>query len=197
LAAKTKWIVMAVLFLALNTADPCAAQSMASKRSVLTNRDIVTLAKAGFDEDFVIDAIARSRKEFDTSADALAALAGEGITQRIVRAILDSETSAPKPEATRAEAAPQTTQPPQPQPAAPEPSPKASAKASSKKQPRPAPISMAISGNISYSESSSMFWGLMQKKVGVGSAATRPEDAMPLHMGTAFAGVLASSGKAR
>jgi hypothetical protein len=38
---------------------------------------------------------------------------------------------------------------------------------------------------------------MMQKKVGVGAAAARPEDAMPLHMGTAFAGVLASSSKAR
>jgi hypothetical protein len=189
---KTKWILIAVLFLTPNLVGPCAAQGMASRRSALTNKDIVTLAKAGFDEDFVIDAIARSRKEFDTSADALAALAAEGVTQRIARAMLDSAPSASKAETKGAEVTPQA---PDPQPSL-----KASEKASAKKQPKqpkPTPIGMAIGANMPYSESRSAFWGMLQKKVEVGASATRSENAMALHMGTAYAGVLASAGKAR
>jgi hypothetical protein len=63
------------LILALAIASLCNAQNNSLRRNVLTNRDITTLANAGFDEQFLIGLIVNSRKQFDTTADALAALA--------------------------------------------------------------------------------------------------------------------------
>jgi hypothetical protein len=74
-----------ILFLAV--AGVSAAANL--HRSVLSNHDVVTLAKAGFDEEFLVNLIVSSRTHFDTSPDAVAALAEQGVTQRIVEVMMN------------------------------------------------------------------------------------------------------------
>lgn len=54
-------------------------------RHILTNESIVTLAKAGFDELFIVERIRTSRTHFDTSVDGLVALKKAGITEDLIR----------------------------------------------------------------------------------------------------------------
>src|SRR5579863_5681911 len=96
LARKT-WTHCCPLILFACAVGLSNAQSHALHRNVLTNRDIVTLAKAGFDEEFLIKIIQSSHKQFDTAPDALAALAEQGITQRIVEVMMSPEPAIPPP----------------------------------------------------------------------------------------------------
>src|SRR5215471_21860945 len=69
---------------------PAAAQEPGAtplSRHVLTNESIVTLAKAGFDELFIIERIRTSRTHFDTSVEGLVALKQAGLTEDVIRAI--------------------------------------------------------------------------------------------------------------
>lgn len=59
----------------LGAASEVWPQTVPLTQNCLTNQDIVTLAKAGFSEDFVIDLIGMSRTQFDLSASGLAELA--------------------------------------------------------------------------------------------------------------------------
>jgi hypothetical protein len=77
----------------LAAAAACRAQTAVSSRNLLTNRDVVTLADAGFGEEFIIETIAASRTEFDTSADALAELKKHGVKDDIIRAMRDARPS--------------------------------------------------------------------------------------------------------
>lgn len=54
-------------------------------RHVLTNESIITLAKAGFDELFIIERVRTSRTQFDTSVDGLVALKQAGLTEDLIR----------------------------------------------------------------------------------------------------------------
>ena|ERR1039458_1217435 len=76
--------ILPLLFAAL-----CSAQTAPQTRNSFTNRDIVVLAKAGFNEDFILDAMAGARTQFDTTADGLAALAHEGVTETVIRAMMN------------------------------------------------------------------------------------------------------------
>jgi hypothetical protein len=80
-------------------AAPGSAQDAPLNRNTLTNRDVVTLAEAGFSEEFLIEMVATSRAKFDTTADGLAELAKHGIKEDVIRAIRAprSETSARAP----------------------------------------------------------------------------------------------------
>jgi hypothetical protein len=51
----------------------------------LTNENIVTLAKAGFDELFIAQLIRRSRTDFDTSVPGMVALKQAGVSQDLIR----------------------------------------------------------------------------------------------------------------
>ena len=91
-------LTMAMLGLGAGDAPRAAGQSVVPAKSVqtkdvLTNRAIVTLAWAGFNEDFLIELIRNSRTEFDTSADGLAVLAKQGINEQIIRVILGSASA--------------------------------------------------------------------------------------------------------
>ena len=121
-------------------------------RDVLSNRDVVTLAKAGFDEEFLIKVIVSSRTHFDTSADALAALAEQGVTQRIVEVMMNpgvAATQAGAPTRSVAEVA----------------KPIRASKVS--------PARLAIMENAPYYESKSVLFGLWKRKVGVGAPLTK------------------------
>jgi hypothetical protein len=95
---------------AQSAAGPSAAeQSIVTTREVLTNSSIITLAAAGFNEAFLIELIMKSTTRFDTSADGIASLAQEGITERVIRAMRNAPaggavaTSGAKPITTTAE----------------------------------------------------------------------------------------------
>jgi len=78
-----------IVFGLLALAAACGAQTAAPPRNTLTNRDVVTLADAGFGEEFIIETIGASRVEFDTTADGLAELKKHGIKEDIIRAMRD------------------------------------------------------------------------------------------------------------
>jgi hypothetical protein len=66
---------------------PAAAQDFtaaALSRHVLTNEGIITLAKAGFDELFIVQRIHTSRTRFDTSVDGLVALKQAGVSEELI-----------------------------------------------------------------------------------------------------------------
>lgn len=91
-------------FLAL--AVSACAQTAPPAGSALTNQDVVTLAKAGFNEDFIIETISLSRTRFDTSANGVALLAREGLTERIIRSMVAACEPAAAPATAPAPSAP-------------------------------------------------------------------------------------------
>jgi hypothetical protein len=69
---------------------PVAAQDYAAasvSRRVLTNEGVVELARAGFDELFIIERIRTSRSHFDASAQGLLSLTETGLSEEIINAI--------------------------------------------------------------------------------------------------------------
>ena len=63
----------------------------ALSRHVLTNDSVIALAKAGFDELFIIERIRTSRTRFDTSVDGLVALKQAGISEDVIRIIAQQD----------------------------------------------------------------------------------------------------------
>lgn len=66
------------------------AQEYASalvSRHVLTNEGVITLAKAGFDELFIVERIRTSRTKFDTSIEGLVGLKQAGLSEDVIRLI--------------------------------------------------------------------------------------------------------------
>jgi hypothetical protein len=61
----------------------------------LTNDSIVTLAKAGFDEVFLLQLIRSSRTNFDTSVQGLVALKQAGVSQELIRLMAMPQASPP------------------------------------------------------------------------------------------------------
>ena len=84
-------VAMVIVLLAAG----CSAQEAGRSKNVLTNRDVVTLANAGFDEEFIVEMITTSRTVFDTTADGMADLAKHGIKEDIIRAMRSARPSSP------------------------------------------------------------------------------------------------------
>ena len=59
--------------------------------ATLGNADIIKLIKAGLSAETIETKIASSETDFDTSTDALVALAGEGVPDRVIRAMIEHE----------------------------------------------------------------------------------------------------------
>lgn len=99
--------LLAVLLIVLPAmAQPSTVTALAHQP--LTNESIVTLAKAGFDELFILQLIGSSRNNFDTSVEGLVKLKQAGVSQDLIRLMAMPQASAP--------AAPAATAPP-PKPA--------------------------------------------------------------------------------
>lgn len=81
--------------------------------STLGNADIVKLVKAGLSAETIEAKIAASETKFDTSTDALVALAESGVPDRVIRAMIGAKPAAPVAAAPVASPAP-------PKPAAPQ-----------------------------------------------------------------------------
>jgi len=154
-----------ILFLAV--AGVCSAESNLH-RNVLSNRDVVTLAKAGFDEEFLVSVIVSSRTHFDTSADGLAALAEQGVTQRIIEVMMNPEVATPPAAA---------------------PAPAVAVAAKPIRASKVSPARLAIMENAPYYESKSVFFGAWKKKVGVG-AAPPPKESRSSHLGSLYSGAM-------
>ena len=73
--------------LVLITSSTFAQQFTAEKlkQQPLTNESIVTLAKAGFDELFLLQLIRNSRTNFDTSVPGLVVLKQAGVSEDLIR----------------------------------------------------------------------------------------------------------------
>jgi len=74
------------------------AQKAAKKP--LTNADVVSMVKAGLAESTIVLAIQRAPTDFDTSPEALASLKNQGLTQKVLDAMLTAgaeTTSPPEP----------------------------------------------------------------------------------------------------
>ncbi|MBV8732466.1 MAG: hypothetical protein JO336_21865, partial [Acidobacteriia bacterium] len=67
---------------------PLPAQEGPQARRFLENRDVLTLAQAGYDEQTIIDTLLAKTNRFDTATAALAELASQGVSQRILQAML-------------------------------------------------------------------------------------------------------------
>jgi hypothetical protein len=78
---------VAVLFLAASALRLSAQEFTITtlSRHVLTNEGVILLAKAGFDELFIIERIRTSRTRFDTSVDGLVALKQAGVSEDLIR----------------------------------------------------------------------------------------------------------------
>jgi hypothetical protein len=96
---------MRMLVLSFLVLLPAAAQDHGH---VLTNQGVVTLAKAGFDESFIIDRIRTSRTQFDITVEGLVALKQAGLSEDLIRAMaLTDPHSCPAQPAPAAEPQPQ------------------------------------------------------------------------------------------
>ena len=90
-------VVMAVAGFA---AEP---EKAALPRHVLTNDGLVVLAEAGLGEALLVDLVKAKRTAFDTSAEALAQLARRGISEGVIRAVVEKQEQVQLGRAARAE----------------------------------------------------------------------------------------------
>jgi hypothetical protein len=70
------------------------------KQEPLTNDNVVTLAKAGFDELFILQLIRNSRTNFDTSVQGLVVLKKAGVSEDLIRLMAMPQISPPTPTTT-------------------------------------------------------------------------------------------------
>lgn len=82
-------LAMGAMSTAAAQVNPASAKGMA--RNVLTNEGVVLLAEAGYSEGFIIDLIHHKQTQFDVCPEALAWLAKQGLSERIVRAMIANE----------------------------------------------------------------------------------------------------------
>ena len=77
--------VAALLFVSLVPAVAQEYTVSVLSRHVLTNESVIALAKAGFDELFIVERIRTSRTNFDTSVEGLIALKNAGLDEDLIR----------------------------------------------------------------------------------------------------------------
>lgn len=71
-------------------AVPVLAQDFVAttlSRRIPTNESVVTPAKAGFDELFIVERIKASRTRFDMSVEGMVSLKGAGVTEELIGAM--------------------------------------------------------------------------------------------------------------
>jgi hypothetical protein len=162
----------------LSLAAAAGAQTGALLQNTLTNHDIVVLAQAGFNENFIADLISMSRTRFDTSVTGLAEMAKEGLTERLIRVML-AANAMPQPGSTPAAGVAETTaMVPAELIAPPE-------ESSPSRAPKRSESAMAIASQAPYYRTSSFFWGLWKWKTGVG-ASLRADQPIGVQLGTAY-----------
>jgi hypothetical protein len=91
-SSSARRIALALVLLAALGPLRLAAQQHPQVRHFLVNRDVVALAKAGFNEQIIIDTIRAMPNRFDITTQALAVLSEQGLSQRVVEAMLVAKT---------------------------------------------------------------------------------------------------------
>src|SRR5271155_4067361 len=89
---------MRLLCAVLLTAFSASAQQFTVTQMAhqpLTNDSVVTLAKAGFDELFILQLIRHSRTNFDTSVEGLVSLKKAGVSEDLIRLMAMPQASSP------------------------------------------------------------------------------------------------------
>lgn len=81
-------VLLVLVAVSGHAADGVAMSDNPARRNVLTNQGVVLLAQAGYTESFVIDMIHHKQTNFDVSAEGLAWLARNGLSERVVRAMV-------------------------------------------------------------------------------------------------------------
>ena len=66
-------------------------ESIPLPRHILTNDGLVVLSRAGLGDGLLVDLIRNKRTQFDTSADALALLARHGLSENVLRAVVEKQ----------------------------------------------------------------------------------------------------------
>lgn len=66
-------------------------ETAALPRHVLTNDGLIVLARAGLGDGLLVDLVRHKRTHFDTSADALALLARQGLSENVLRAVVEKQ----------------------------------------------------------------------------------------------------------
>jgi hypothetical protein len=100
---------MRFLRVALLAILPATAQQFTVnqlKEQPLTNENVVTLAKAGFDELFILQLIRSSRTNFDVSVQGLVVLKQAGVSEDLIRMMAMPQSSPPAAPATTPAATP-------------------------------------------------------------------------------------------
>ncbi|HLK62062.1 MAG TPA: hypothetical protein VKU19_01385 [Bryobacteraceae bacterium] len=167
--------VLGVLVLA-SVSLPCAGAQTGGQK-ILTNQDILMLAKAGFTEDLILTAIQLGRTRFDTSAAALADLAKEGLNERVVRAMAGAGSGVPSESASRSA---DVAASPAPAPLYPEEMVLPGVEPKTRTQVvKPSRVGLAIAAQTPYYESTSLLFGLYHKRVAVGAVPRRDQILSP------------------
>jgi len=87
--ARAACILLAFAFMSCIGAK---GQAQKSEKKPLTNADVVAMVKAGLGESTIVLAIQHSASDFDTSPQALIALKNEGVSQKVLDAMLTPGT---------------------------------------------------------------------------------------------------------
>jgi hypothetical protein len=182
---KTTFLLSATILFGMATVS--LAQPGTLLQNTLTNHDIVVLAQAGFNENFIADFISMSRTRFDTSVGGLAELAKEGLAERLIRVMLTASASPQQgsPQATGPAAATAIV------PAA-----MIGPPMEANRRKRDAPqseSSMAIASQAPYYRTASFFWGFWTKKTGVGAGTRTIDQTIAVQLGTAYSQALWTS----
>jgi hypothetical protein len=61
------------------------------RKNILTNPGVALLAQSGYSEGFILDMIYHKQTQFDVSAEGLAWLAKQGLSERIIRTMVANE----------------------------------------------------------------------------------------------------------
>ena len=150
------------MLIALAWGVSAGAQTASLAQTALTNKDVVTLAKAGFNEEFIMDTISMSRTHFDVTVNGLAELAKEGLTERLIRFMMTAGAGVAPVQSAASGTAQEALMV---SPAMNEnPAPRGQVVVV-----KPSAVRQALSSQTPYYEWTSVFWGLWKKKVGVGA----------------------------
>jgi hypothetical protein len=83
----------AAFLVALSFTLPAAEAAQAQTGGVLTNADVVRMAHAGIAESIIVREIQMSETDFGTGSDALIDLKSQGVSNRVLGAMLDSHSA--------------------------------------------------------------------------------------------------------
>jgi hypothetical protein len=70
----------------------CLAATAQTVQKPMTNADVVAMVKSGISEDTIVLAIQKATTDFDTSPEAMIALKGQGVPEKVLAAMLSSQS---------------------------------------------------------------------------------------------------------